>query len=119
MLLRRNYLVRMNSSSSTAGMEKSSLQDMFTMGDEQEDGQMFDELMQQLGRIESQSEGKQNLNMLMEQFMMSEGMLDGSGEDDNEDEADMSNSLDTKPPAGRIVDIGKEEINTDITTSVV
>ena len=68
---------RFNSSSSTAGAKKSSLQDMFTMGDEQEEGQMFDELMQQLGRIESQYEGKQNLNMLME-FMMSEEMLDGS-----------------------------------------
>lgn len=55
----------------------------FNFDGNNDDREAFDELMQQLSRIETQTEGKVTLDNLMQQFMMEEGanMSDDSQED--------------------------------------
>jgi hypothetical protein len=65
------------------------LEDLFSGTD---DPQAFDELLQQLSRIESESDGRTGLDKLMQQFMMSEAaaaghdVLDGDEEEGEEEE---------------------------------
>lgn len=85
------------------------LSDLFS-GVDSDDPHAFDELLAQLGRIESESEGKLSLDKLMQQFMMAEAEAEagqrGDSEDEEEEEEAVEASFRDK----------KEEIPTPVST---
>lgn len=90
------------------------MEDLFS-GADPDDPQAFDELMQQLSRIETESEGKVGLDKLMQQFMMSEaaanegdeGERDGQ-EDRGEEEVPEASFRDKVEPAPAPVQPARE-----------